>query len=106
MLGSQVWPFEVFICSVVAELDIPWDSTQVAQYGQHFRAWTSREYTDAVQALHHATPYVNFALVVHLLRFTSLQTYHAVEQRKFVRTALTTHFRDIQDFYISKTGMC
>ena len=46
---------------------MPWDSTQVDEYGPSFAAWTDADWAETVQAVHDTFPMSNYHIVVSAL---------------------------------------
>jgi hypothetical protein len=46
-----VCSFLVFMCSLVVEMDLPWDDSQVDTYGDSFKAWGEAEFEAAIHAI-------------------------------------------------------
>ena len=49
---------------VVVEFDIPWDSAQVLNFGDTFRAWEDGDFAKAINALRMSIPFAEYAVVV------------------------------------------
>jgi len=54
----------LFNLLLVVEFDLPWNSTQVDDYGASFQAWNSEEFTKAWNAVRRALPHNQLACVV------------------------------------------
>ena len=52
---------------LVVEFDLPWDDSQVSQYGDSFKAWSADEFKGALNAVLQTMPYNAIAIVVSLL---------------------------------------
>jgi len=59
--------FSVLYSLLVVEFDLPWDDSQVAQYGDSFKAWSAEEFKPALNAVLQTMPYNAIAIVVPLL---------------------------------------
>ena len=93
-----------FTVRVVVELDIPWDSSQVDEYGESFTAWDENIFKQAVAAVSTALPLSRHALVVRFAYVTTAKVYHSADQRSFVHATLQAKYGSVQDFYLYKTG--
>jgi len=48
--------FSVLYSLLVVEFDLPWDDSQVSQYGDSFKAWSADEFKGALNAVLQTMP--------------------------------------------------
>ena len=70
-LANQVTGFFSFFAHfcLVVEFDLPWDDSDVRDYGDSFKAWGSDEFALAVANTKIALPYANLVFVVFFMPF-------------------------------------
>ena len=54
----------LLICSLVVEMDLPWDDRQVESLGDAFKAWSELEFEAAILAVKDACAFNELAYVV------------------------------------------
>ena len=59
--------FSVLYSLLVVEFDLPWDDSQVSQYGDSFKAWSAEDFKGALNAVLQTMPYNAIAIGVPLL---------------------------------------
>ena len=57
---------------LVVEIDMPWNTDQVADYGESFRAWTNEQFSLAHNLVKDAAAFNSLSFVVFFIPFHSL----------------------------------
>ena len=62
---QRTFKFLIFFIFLVIEVDIPWDASQVAEYGQYFHPWAERRFKKLCKSLVTNLQTIPFTILVY-----------------------------------------